>query len=47
MREYRRSLRFKAKPAPKFDKPQPPAPSSKPLTKPKTPNLGRKRKADE
>ncbi|KAL6761898.1 cell cycle regulated microtubule associated protein-domain-containing protein [Haematococcus lacustris] len=46
-REYRRSLRFKAAPVPAFPAPSPVAPSDKPLTKAKTPKLGRKRKQDE
>lgn len=47
VKAYRRSLRFKAHPVPRFPAPRAPQPSSKPLTNPKTPKLGRKRKADQ
>lgn len=47
MREYRRSLRFRANPMPVYGPPPAPLPSLKPLTHPVTPKLGRKRKAGD
>ncbi|GBF89448.1 hypothetical protein Rsub_02020 [Raphidocelis subcapitata] len=46
-REYRRSLRFKARPMPAFEEAPTffPKPSDKPLTNPKTPNFAKKRSA--
>ncbi|KAF5835709.1 hypothetical protein DUNSADRAFT_6988 [Dunaliella salina] len=46
VRQYRQTLRFKANPAPKYrTRKSVAAAPSKPLTLPKTPQLGRKRKA--
>lgn len=45
---YRRSLRFKAQPMPKFGKVFAPQPSNKPLTRPTSPQFGgKKRKAGD
>jgi hypothetical protein len=47
VKEYRRSLRFKANPVPAFPPAPKPVASTKPLTKAVTPKLGRKRKQED